>query len=321
MGREPERSKRMDRDANYVAVGAFVLLVVAMAVSFVFWYTGQQDKRTYLRYEIYFDGSVSGLTAGSPVRYLGVDVGKVIRILLDPQQRKRVQVIADVDSTAPLDAGTQASLSLQGVTGLLFIDLEHDPKSTSTGPLPPGQHYPVVGSGQSNIDVLLSTLPSLATHMVELVDRFNQVFSDANVRAFSVTLENARRASDRLPDTVRDVQALVADVRQATQEVQGVAADLHGVVRHAAPDLEAAATDVRQVADTLAKTSERLDRFVLDNEPGLSRFTRQSLPEFEQLLRESRQAARDFRDLSRSLKANPSQLIYESNYRGVEVPP
>ena len=37
------------------------------------------------------------------------------------------------------------------------------------------------------------------------------------------------------------------------------------------------------------------------------------------LLRESRQAARDFRDLSRSLKQNPSQLIYEPNYRGVEV--
>jgi phospholipid/cholesterol/gamma-HCH transport system substrate-binding protein len=168
---------------------------------------------------------------------------------------------------------------------------------------------------------LLSTLPALATHMVELVDRFNQVLSDDNVRAFSAKLENARRASDRLPDTVRDVQALVTDVRHATQEVQGVAADMHGVLQHAAPDIEAAVTDVRQVAETLQKTSERLDRFVLDNEPGLSRFTRQSLPEFEQLLRESRQAARDFRDLSRSLKANPSQLIYESNYRGVEVPP
>jgi ABC-type transporter Mla subunit MlaD len=46
----------MDRDANYVAVGAFVLLVIAMAVSFVFWYTDQQDKHTYQRYEIYFPG-------------------------------------------------------------------------------------------------------------------------------------------------------------------------------------------------------------------------------------------------------------------------
>ena len=81
----------------------------------------------------------------------------------------------------------------------------------------------------------------------------------------------------------------------------------------------AALANIRQVSDNLAKTSDRLEHFVSDNEPGVSRFTHQSLPELEQLLRESRQAARDFRDLSRSLKQNPSQLIYEPNYRGVEV--
>ena len=75
----------MDRDTNYVVVGAFVLLVIGMAVSFVYWYTDQRDKRTYHRYEIYYAGTVSGLSAGSPVRYLGVDVGKVARITLDPK--------------------------------------------------------------------------------------------------------------------------------------------------------------------------------------------------------------------------------------------
>src|SRR5258706_15950987 len=100
--RERRARKGMDRDANYVAVGAFVLLVIAMAVSFVFWYTEQQDKRTYQRYEIYFPGSVSRLTARSPVRYIGVAVGKVVRIMLDPQQRRTVQGIAAVGSTAPI---------------------------------------------------------------------------------------------------------------------------------------------------------------------------------------------------------------------------
>ena len=310
----------MDRDANYVAVGAFVLLVIAMGVSFVYWYTGQQDKRTYQRYEIYFNGSVSGLSVGSPVRYLGVDVGKVVRISLDPKERTRVQVIADVDSAAPLDAGTKAALSLQGVTGLLFIDLQEDSQSTATGGLQPGQHYPIIGSGKSSIDVLLSNLPNLTTHMIELVERFNQVFSDENVQAFKATLNNARAASAQLPPTLHDLHDLLADARRATQEAQGTITDLHAVVQHATPDIESAVTHIRAVTETLAKTSEHLDRFVTDNEPGLSRFTRQSLPEFEQLLRESRQAARDFRDLSRSLKQNPSQLIYESNYRGVQVP-
>lgn len=309
----------MDRDANYVAVGAFVLLVVAMAVSFVFWYTEQRDKRSYDRYEIYFPGTVSGLSAGSQVRYLGVDVGKVVHITIDPEQRNRVLVIADIDSTAPIDERTRASLSLQGITGLLFIDLKQDSKPAAPGVLAKGLNYPVIRSAPSDFDVLLSNLPALTTHLVELADRFNQVFSDENVRSFKATLENTRLASERLPDTVREVQGLIADVRRTTQEVQGAAAELRGIAAHTAPDIESAVVNIRHVSDNLAKTSEMLQHFVADNEQGVSRFTHQSLPEFEQLLRESRQAARDFRDLSRSLKQNPSQLLYEPNYRGVEV--
>jgi phospholipid/cholesterol/gamma-HCH transport system substrate-binding protein len=309
----------MDRDANYVAVGAFVILVIAMAVSFVFWYTDQRDKRSYERYEIYFPGTVSGLSAGSSVRYLGVDVGKVVRIMIDPKQRNRVLVIADIESTAPIDGRTQASLSLQGITGLLFIDLQQDRKVTVAGTLPQGLDYPVIRSAPSDFDVLLSNLPALTTHLVELADRFNQVFSDENVRSFKITLDNARLASERLPGTLRDVQQLVADARSAAEEVRGAAAGLRDIEVHAAPDIQSSVANIKQMSDNLAKTSDRLEHFVEDNEPEVSRFTHQSLPEFEQLLRESRQAARDFRDLSRSLKQNPSQLIYEPNYRGVEV--
>jgi len=309
----------MDRDANYVAVGAFVLLVIAMAVSFVFWYTEQRDKRSYERYEIYFPGTVSGLSAGSQVRYLGVDVGKVVHIMIDPEQRNRVLVIADIDSTAPIDVRTRASLSLQGITGLLFIDLKQDSKPAAPGVLAKGIDYPVIRSAPSDFDVLLSNLPALTTHLVELADRFNQVFSDDNVRALKATLENTRLASERLPDTVREVQGLIGDVRRTTQEVQGAAAELRGIEVRTAPDIESAVANIRHVSDNLARTSAMLEHFVSDNEQGVSRFTHQSLPEFEQLLRESRQAARDFRDLSRSLKQNPSQLLYEPNYRGVEV--
>jgi len=41
------------------------------------------------------------------VRYLGVDVGKVVRIMLDPQQRNRVEVLADIDAGAPIDGRTK----------------------------------------------------------------------------------------------------------------------------------------------------------------------------------------------------------------------
>jgi hypothetical protein len=47
----PELS--MERDANYTAVGAFVLLVVAMTGMFVYWYSEGRDRRSYVPYEIW----------------------------------------------------------------------------------------------------------------------------------------------------------------------------------------------------------------------------------------------------------------------------
>jgi hypothetical protein len=37
-------------------------------------------------------------------------------------------------------------------------------------------------------------------------------------------------------------------------------------------------------------------------------------------MRDARAAAREFQELSRSLKANPSQLIYQPAASGVEIP-
>jgi phospholipid/cholesterol/gamma-HCH transport system substrate-binding protein len=310
----------VDRDTNYVVVGAFVLLVLGMALSFVYWYTDQRDKRTYTRYEIYYDGSVSGLTAGSPVRYLGVDVGKVAHIMLDPKNRKRVEVIADVEESAPVDTRTLALLSLQGVTGLLFIDLEEDPKATSTGPLPMGEHYPVIRSAPSDLDVLLRSLPALANHAIDLVDHMDQVFSEENVRNFKAALANVRVASDRAPTLLRQIEELVADLRHTSDEVDAAAADFHKVTHDSAGDIKASLANIRRISDSLASASDRLNDFVTQNEPALSRFTGQGLPELERLLHESRAAVRDIRDLSRSLQQNPNELLYESNYHGIELP-
>ncbi len=308
----------MDRNTNYVVVGAFVLLVIGMAVSFVYWYTDERDKRTYQHYEIYYDGSVSGLTAGSPVRYLGVDVGKVARIMLDPRNRKRVEVLADIEDSAPIDTRTLALLSLQGVTGLLFIDLEEDPKATSTGPLPQGERYPVIRSAPSDLDVLLRSLPALANHAIDLVDHMDQVFSEENVRNFKALLANTRVASDKAPVLVREIEDLVANLRRTSDEVDTAAADFDRVTNNA--DLKTTLANIRRISESLSSASDRLNQFVTQNEPALARFTGQGLPELERLLHESRAAVRDIRDLSRSLQQNPGELLYESNYHGVQVP-
>ena len=75
----------MEREANYTAVGAFVLLIALAGALFVYWYSDSREHREYHRYEIYFTGSVSGLDKGSAVRYLGVGVGRVVELRIDPR--------------------------------------------------------------------------------------------------------------------------------------------------------------------------------------------------------------------------------------------
>ena len=91
----------MEREANYAAVGAFVVLVVVMAVLFVYWYSDAREHRDYTRFEVYFEGSVSGLERGAPVRYLGVDIGRVYSMRIDPRDSSRVQVLVDLTRPRP----------------------------------------------------------------------------------------------------------------------------------------------------------------------------------------------------------------------------
>jgi len=311
----------MDREANYVAVGAFVLLVLAMAAGFVLWYTESGEGRDYRRYEIYFDGSVFGLSEGGSVRYLGVAVGRVARIGLDPRHPGRVRVLADIAEDTPVEEGTIARLALQGVTGLLFVDLRpRDPAKPRQQAIA-GIEHPVIPSEQSDFDVFVSSLPDVVAKAGEALNRINAMLSDRNIEAVTAAAGHVSAASDDLPETVADARAMFAELRAAAEQMKGTAANLRELTAASGEQVKLATRRLREVADNVASTTARLDRFLERNEGNLDNFAGQGLAEFEQLLRETRQAVRAFEALSESLEQDPSRLVYKPAPAGVEIPP
>jgi phospholipid/cholesterol/gamma-HCH transport system substrate-binding protein len=310
----------MEREANYAAVGSFVVLVVVMAVLFVYWYSDAREHRDYMRYEVYFEGSVSGLERGAPVRYLGVDVGRVYTMRVDPRASDRVQVLVDIDSSAPVSEKTVAELSLQGVTGLLYMDLIQDTGTRRLTRPVPSEKFPVIRSARSSFDVLLASLPDLVGLASDVADRAARMLSDKNIASVSNALANIDKATSTLPQTLREVEVLVAELRDAASQVRSVAEQANGVISTAGPEVTAAMTRVREVAANLSSASGRLDKLVEENREDIRSFTREGLPELERFLREGRAAAREFRDLSRSLRDDPSQILYQPPAQGVEIP-
>lgn len=310
----------MDREANYVTVGAFVLVVMAMAAVFVLWYSNAQDRREYKRYEVYFSGSVSGLNEGSTVRYLGVNVGRVARISLDPRAADRVEVIVDLDDRTPIDRETLARLTPQGVTGLLFIDLAK-PVGTVRGASPdvPGQRYPVIRSVPSNLDLFLNGLPDLVAQANLVITRVNELLSSENVAALNATIANVRAASDTLPATARESAKLVAELRATVVEARAVAAGANRLVATAGPDLGETAKRLRELSQNLASASERVNMLLERRGPDLDRFAGQGLAEFQQLVRDSRETVTEVRELARTLREDPSRILYERESPGLEI--
>ena len=310
----------MEREANYAAVGAFVLLVTLAGALFVYWYSDTREHRDFNRYEIYFTGSVSGLEKGAAVRYLGVPVGRVNDLRIDPRDSSRAEVIVDIDSSTPVSEHTLAELQLQGVTGLLYIDLSED---RSGKPLPPtvaSLRYPVIRSTTSRFDVFLSGLPEVLAAVGTLVDRASRLLSDDNIAAVSSTVANFDKASRDLPRTLKDLNSLIAELRGASAELSASARIAHGILQSVDPDVRAAAARLRVIADSLGDASSQLDKLIAENRQDIRSFTRQGLPEIERFVREGRAAARDIRELSNSLRDNPAQLLYQTPQRGVEIP-
>ena len=308
----------MDREANYVAVGAFVLLALLVAAGFVLWYSNAGDAAKQNRYEIYFEGSVSGLPEGSSVRYLGVVVGRVAHIGIDPRDPRRVRVVTDVDDDAPIGSDTVARLTLQGVTGLLFVDLRPRSQGALPAAVVASLKYPVIPSEQSQFDVLVSNLPDVVAKAGEALERINALLSDSNIDSVSDSLANAKRASAELPAAVAEARAMFGDLQSAANEMETTMQALGAL---GGEDIKAAATRLREVADTIAVTAARLDKLVADNEGNVDRFADQGLAEFEQLLREARAAMRGVDALTRSLEQDPSRVIYGPAPAGVEIPP
>ena len=310
----------MEREANYAAVGAFVLIVALIGALFVYWYSDTREHRTYQRYEIYFDGSVSGLDRGAPVRYLGVSVGRVVNMRVDPKDSSRVQIIVDIDSTAPISSETVAELSLQGVTGLLYIDLLKVRDNRQLIPAVASETYPVIRSARSGFDVFLASLPEVVAAAGKVIDRAGRLLDDHNIDSLSSSFAHIEKATAALPDTLRQVNSLVLDLRSAAKELTATADSTHGVVQQAGPEIVAAVQHARTAADHLSEATGRLDQMIEENRQDIRSFTREGIPDLERFLREGRAAAEDIRELSRSLRENPSQILYQPPERGVEIP-
>ena len=309
----------MEREARYAVVAGFALVAIAAAFAFVWWYSGRGDRRSYEPYEIYFEGSVSGLSQGSPVRYLGVDVGRVRTLSVSRADPGRVKVIAEIDSETPVSGATRARLGLLGLTGLLYIDLQLDPEENPASQLARGEQHPVIQSRKGDIEAFLERLPDLVARAGGVMERVEALLGEGNLAAVEGTLEDLREASAALPGLSRDAAALAAELRVVARQSAELTERMNGLAASTQPGLAATLASSQAAAEKFASTAASLERIVAQNEAALSGIAGSGMIEMQQLLVDLRDASDQVRALARELRAQPSSLLRGVPDGGVEL--
>jgi phospholipid/cholesterol/gamma-HCH transport system substrate-binding protein len=311
----------VERDARYATVALFALACVAAAVAFVWWYSGRGDRRDFQTYEIYFEGTVSGLSKGSPVRYLGVDVGRVTALSIDRNNPRRVKVIADIDASAPVSGATQARLGFLGLaTGLLYIDLQQDPSIPRQTPLEPGERFPVIHSRKGSFEASAEKLPELLGQASVIMVRVEQLLAEDNVQSIKRTLANIERTSAQAPATIAEVQALAADLRRIAASTTELTARANDTLAKVQPDVQATLANARIASEKLVRAADGIDRMLGAEDGAFGRNASASVAELQQLLIDARDASTEVRNLARELRERPSSLLREPAPSGVEMP-
>jgi len=323
----------METRASYTLVGAFVLGLMTVLIGAAVWLAGFQFNERPTRYLIFFEGDVTGLGVGSPVRYHGVPVGTVRDIRLDSENVERVRVQVDVARETPIKTNTVAELGLQGITGVAFIQLTGGTRDAPVLVARSKDAMPVIQSRRSLLQEVVTRVPELLQKSVLIADRLARLVDEKNIASISATLDNLRRTSELMGAEEGELRTFLRESRRTVESVRGALGDLQKLVRtmneKAGPladsadvaladakktlaDIRAAAAGVRQVANTLQTMASGSEGPMLE-------FARSGLYELTLFLGEARVLVDALTRLTSRIERDPAQFFFGDSQRGVEA--
>lgn len=292
---------------NYAVVGAFVLALGAVLVAGILWIaSGGAFQKKYDHYLAIMEESVSGLNLNAPVKYNGVEVGKVRSIALDPVKPQNVRLVFAIERGLPIKQNTLAVLKTQGLTGIAYVELEGG--TPDSPPLVAGDdgELPQIRTKPS----LSARLENVLTTALEKLDRMSTsieaLLSDQNQAAFTSALADIATVTRTFAARSKTIDAGITSAAKTFDNSARVSAQLGPVIEkigRSADAVEKLGTDASLMTRTAGKTINSVGADV-------HRFTGETLPELERLLGELTALSASLRRLTDQTERNPSSVLF-----------
>lgn len=293
----------MEEKVNFALVGIFVVVLSIALLGGVLWFSsGKSYGTAYDIYLTYMKESVSGLNLNSPVRYRGVEVGRVRKISLAPGNVEQVQLTLEVEHGTPIKTDTLAVLQSHGITGIAYVELTGGTRESSLLQKQPGEDYPVIKTEPSLMRRLDTSISSLLINLNRAAENLNSVLDERNQHAIKKILADLETVAHTLSTRSPAIDDGLRDAAHTFKNAARVSDDLPMLVQR-----------VQGSADAFGRMSDRWDLAgtrAINTLDSTQQFTRETLPEFHRMVLELRELTESLRRVSDQLEQNPSVLLY-----------
>jgi len=325
----------MEATREKALVGAFVLVAAALLFGVTMALTGGIGA-SRVPHRAYFKFS-GGLESGAPVRFAGLNIGKVTHVHVDPSDTTRIEIDFAVDADAPIRTDSVARVSSMGLLSDNFLEISAGTSAAARAA--PGS---VVASKEAfgideisdAVEAMLpdgkAALKSVNTDLDDLhttIDEANDLLNEKNRANLAETLNTLNGAlaelrpelnktvktlDDMLADTqpklsttLTNVQALTAkldplldDVNKTVDSANKALSDVDSTVGENRDNIKASVASLRQVLDKATVLVAQLNSTLYQNSDDI-----------DETLDNVRLATENIRQLTDTLKASPTAII------------
>lgn len=312
----------MSAPANHWKLGLFVLVGTVLTLTAAVFFGTRSLRKETVEYTSYFDEAVTGLEAGSPVKFRGVTIGNVSVIDIAPDHR-HVQVTYELgvsvlgslrlsagkgqQTTMPAPPDLRAQLGSTGVTGVKYILIDFFESRSNPAPILP---FPVASN---HIPATPSTLKNLEDSVVRAVEEFPMLASDLSLVLGHVKFLLTDLEQQQLPSKLNGVLANAnttlsllhtkldqVDTNGLSSQAQGAI----GQVNMVTTELQSMLARINGAHGVLT-SAERASDSVGDVAASASGFG----PEFSETMRDLREAAGSVQKLADALELDSDMLL------------
>jgi paraquat-inducible protein B len=319
----------VSKKINTTSIGLFIVTGLALGVTGLLLFSTSKLFSKTRDVIVYFDDSLNGLNAGAPVKYRGVTIGSVKRVMVrynqatndyalpvileveeklirDRLAEETIEIFSEHSLKERVKGGLRASLQTESlVTGVLYVDVRPNPRAP-----PPVFHqlksvYPEVPTEPTQIQQLFNNLATLDIKSIEsnlntLLAKLDKTVGSLNMGQINQGITNLLLSLDRLV-TSGEITNAVAAVRPTLEQYRLLGEKLNTRIDPLADSVTNSLAEVNRTLGQFRGAGENLKSMLAPDSPVRN--------DLDQALEQLAGAAQSISALAEFLKQHPNAIL------------